>query len=77
MAASYTCDGCGCSVAKPKVVGVVIARDYCDECARNACAFLALEEEQRGDLRRRFAEARQQLIDAYSMEGAFKLPDVP
>jgi hypothetical protein len=76
MAVSFICDGCGCSVAKPKWIGTVIVRDYCEACAKNAEAFLAEEEENRANYRQSFAEARRQLISAYGKEGRFRLPDV-
>lgn len=76
MAASYTCDGCGCNVEKPKVVGVVIRRDYCEECEKNAKMFLQVEEEERAHLRERFLEIRKQLINVHGQDGKFKLPDV-
>ena len=76
MASSFTCDGCGCSVAKPKRVGTVLVRDYCEGCAKNAETFLAEEEDNRANYRQSFAEARRQLISTYGKEGRFRLPDV-
>ena len=77
MAQSFTCDGCGCNVAKPKIVGHVLRREYCDSCAENAEAFLAAEEENRAHYQQRFAEIRQQLINVHGQDGKFMLPDVP
>lgn len=76
MAAAYTCDGCGCNVAQPVVVGHVLKRDYCDPCATKAKAFLEAEELLRDACYGQFIAARQTLINTNS-EGGFKLPDVP
>lgn len=77
MARVISCDGCGGQVAEPIVVGHVIKRDYCEECAKSAEAFLAAEEDNRAHFHRRFAEIRENLIKVHGMDGAFKLPDVP
>lgn len=77
MARTYTCDGCGSTVYQPKVIGVVIKRDYCEECSKNAAMFLASEEDARAHYRQRFAEVRAQLISVHGQDGKFKLPDVP
>ena len=77
MAARYSCDGCGCNLEKPRVVGAVLKRDYCEECEKNARMFLKAEEENRAHYRQRFAEVRQQLIKFHGKEGKFLLPDVP
>lgn len=74
MAASYTCDGCGCNVAKPKIVGHVIKRDYCEPCAAKADAFLEGEEVLRETAHHQFCDARRALIAGTSLA---KLPDVP
>lgn len=76
MAKSYTCDGCGVNVDQPKVVGHVIRREYCEQCAKNAESFLAAEEDHRAHYCRRFEEIRQQLINVHGNGGTFKLPDV-
>jgi len=76
MAATYSCDGCGGNVAKPKVVGAVLKRDYCEACAKNAEAFLAALEDNHAHFRERFMEIRQQLINVHGQDGKFKLPDV-
>lgn len=76
MAATFTCDGCGANVSSPKQVGHVVRRDYCAECAKNAEAFLAAEEDQRALFQERFVENRKQLINLHSNAGKFKLPDV-
>lgn len=77
MAAVFICDGCGCNVDKPKVVGTVIKREYCAGCAKNAEMFLGAEEDNREHFYTRFAEIRQKLIEVHGKGGAFKLPDVP
>ena len=77
MATSYTCDGCGENVEKPKAIGHVIKRDYCERCAKSAEGFLAAEEDNRSHLQQRFAEVRKHLIEVHGMAGSFKLPDVP
>lgn len=74
MAATYSCDGCGCNVVKPAKVGHVIVRDYCDECAGKAQAFLEAEELLRSNAHAQYISARQALI---ATAGDFKLPDVP
>lgn len=76
MAASYTCDGCGANVVKPKRVGHVIARDYCRECEIVATVFLETEESYRQEVQREFAAKRAALIEQYGANN-FKLPDVP
>ena len=76
MAASYTCDGCGCNVAHPKQVGHVIKRDYCDSCKPKAEAYLEAEELLRMTAQKQFVGARNALI-ATSALSNFKLPDVP
>lgn len=76
MAASYTCDGCGCNVSKPKQVGHVVKRDYCRECEVVAGVFLETEESYRKEAQERFAEKRNALIAKYGANN-FKLPDVP
>jgi hypothetical protein len=77
MAASYTCDGCGVNVEKPKKVGYVLPRDYCEQCAKEAQGFLAAEEDNRKHFCARFEEVRKHLINVHGKAGAFKLPDVP
>ena len=77
MAAAYFCDGCGSKVDNPKVVGSVLKRDYCVDCAKNAEMFLATEEAAREHTRRSFAATRQELIRIHGKDGKFKLPDVP
>lgn len=77
MAATYTCDGCCENVEKPKKIGHVLARDYCERCAKSAEGFLAAEEDNRKHFQQRFAEIRQRLIEVHSMNGSFRLPDVP
>lgn len=76
MSASFTCDGCRSSVDVPTVVGVVLKRDYCDECAKKAKQFSEAEEALRKTMHERFVTDRDLLIATYS-EGGFKLPDVP
>jgi hypothetical protein len=76
MAASYTCDGCGCNVATPKQIGHVLKRDYCEPCADKAQAFLEAEEILRRTTQEQFEKARATFI-AHASEGGFKLPDVP
>lgn len=75
MAASYTCDGCSENVEKPKVVGHVIKRDYCESCAALAEAFLAEEEAERVAVQTAFLGKREKLVKKYG-KGGFKLPDV-
>ncbi len=65
------------NVEKPKVVGHVIRREYCETCAKNAESFLAAEDDNRAHFCMRFEEIRQQLINVHGKDGAFKLPDVP
>lgn len=77
MARAFTCDGCGANVEKPKVIGRIIPRDYCDSCATNAEAFLVAEEDNRAHIHRHFEEVRSNLIIVHGKEGQFKLPDVP
>lgn len=76
MAATYTCDGCGSNVAKPKQVGHVIKRDYCETCAVKAEDFLEAEELLRKVHAEQFIAARQAFINT-AATGNFKLPDVP
>lgn len=76
MAAAYTCDGCRCNVATPKVVGHIIKRDYCESCAAKAEAFQEAEELLRDNCRHQFLAARQALINTSALND-FKLPDVP
>ena len=75
MAASFTCDGCGTSIAKPRVVGHVIKRDYCEKCEPKAKDFLAEEEAIRIRIQATFQAQREHLIAICSANG-FKLPDV-
>jgi hypothetical protein len=77
MAACYACDGCGVNVEKPKKVGYVLQRDYCETCAREAEAFLAAEEDNRAHFCVRFEEIRKHLIQVHGKGGSFLLPDVP
>lgn len=81
MAASYSCDGCGVSVAVPKRVGHALVRDYCDECEHPAQVFVAFEEALRKETHERFVAKRGLLIQQfYEVKGRptnFKLPDVP
>lgn len=76
MAMAYSCDGCGCSVEKPKRVGFVLTRDYCDACEKVAHAFQETEEAARMALVASFKEKRDAVISEYHAKG-FKLPDVP
>lgn len=76
MAIAYSCDGCGAKVDKPKQVGHVIKRDYCETCADKATAFLEAEEVLRRTTQEQFMAARQAFI-AQASDGGFKLPDVP
>ena len=76
MAATYFCDGCGCNLDKPKVVGHVIRRDYCEPCADKATAFIEAEEVLRRTAQEQFQSARNAFISEASKDG-FKLPDVP
>lgn len=76
MAASFTCDGCGCPVENPEVIGFVLKRDYCPACREEAAEFLAEEEKLRTDLHAKFTTKRQKMIEAMSKRG-FKLPDTP
>jgi len=75
MAASYTCDGCGCNVEKPKQVGHVLRRDYCDDCAPTAEAFLSEEEQERIAVQAVFIAKREKLLKKYG-KNLRKLPDV-
>jgi hypothetical protein len=77
VATAFTCDGCGVCIDTPKKVGVVLTRDYCERCAKEAEAFLAAEEDNRVHYQRRFMEVRGHLINVHGKAGAFKLPDVP
>lgn len=76
MAAAFSCDGCSTRIQHPIVVGRVLKRDYCEDCAAKARAYMEAEEELRKRLVVSFEEDRGLLISAAS-EGAFKLPDVP
>ena len=76
MAISYSCDGCGKAVENPVKVGHVIRRDYCDDCAQAANAFIESEETLRKDTHTRFVDDRAALIAKYSA-GGFRLPDLP
>lgn len=76
MAMNYSCDGCGCSVEKPKVVGFVLKRDYCPACEVIAQAFITAEETERSVIASVFQEKRNKLIEHFGQNG-FKLPDVP
>ena len=75
MAASYSCDGCGANVTKPNVVGRVIKREYCTDCAIVALAFIESEEKLRRDTQEAFIDARAKMIA--NAPADFKLPDVP
>lgn len=76
MAAAFSCDGCSTSIQNPVVVGRVLKRDYCEDCAAKARAYIDAEEEMRKRLVVSFEEDRGLLIAAAS-EGGFRLPDVP
>lgn len=76
MAKSYTCDGCGCSVQEPEVIGNVLQRDYCEPCAEKAHAFLDAEEVIRDACHAQFVAGRTALVNTYALDN-FKLPDVP
>ena len=76
MAASFTCDGCGAAVDKPKQVGHVLKRDYCEACTVRAEAFVDAEEAERVAVQVVFAGKREKLIAEFGA-GNFKLPDVP
>lgn len=76
MAAAYTCDGCGKALDVPKEIGLVVRRDYCEDCAAKAQAFLDAEEALRQRLYDQFTTDRGLLI-ASASDGGFKLPDVP
>ena len=75
MAASFTCDGCGCNVAVPMVVGHVIKRDYCESCEKVAKEFLECQDEERISVQSVFQGKREKLVKKYGKEN-FKLPDV-
>lgn len=76
MSVVYGCDGCRLAVLEPTKVGRVIRRDYCNDCAAKARAYMEAEEELRKRLVVSFEEDRGLLIAAAS-EGGFALPDVP
>lgn len=76
MASSFTCDGCGCNLVKPVVVGYIIKRDYCEDCAGIAAAFLEADEVERLAAQSAFQGKREKLINEYAKDN-FKLPDVP
>lgn len=76
MAVFFLCDGCGCKVSDPKKIGRVVPRDYCEDCAVQAAAFLVSEESLRVTARETFKAGRDALIAPFAARD-FKLPDVP
>lgn len=76
MALSYSCDGCGAAVEKPKTIGFVLKRDYCENCEKIANAFQEAEEAERLAVATVFKGKREKLIEQYGANN-FKLPDVP
>jgi len=76
MASAFSCDGCGEGVAKPKRIGFVIVRDYCEACAKHANTFLDDEEAMRASLVGAFVSQRELLIQQFGAN-SFRLPDVP
>lgn len=76
MAVSFTCDGCRQPVDRPKQIGHVLRREYCEQCAATAEKFLNDEESLRKALHEKFVDDRAALIARYAVDG-FKLPDVP
>lgn len=73
MALRFSCDGCGTLIERPSHVGVVIQRDYCASCAKEATQFL-------GRLARVRHEAQEMYQEALEKEVANSvlqfLPDV-
>ena len=59
-----------------KIIGDIIPRDYCSDCAARANVFLQSHEFLRKACYDKFTEDREILIAKYS-ENGFKLPDVP
>lgn len=75
MSVQHSCDGCGRSVEAPLLVGHVLRREYCAECAAAANKFVDAEEALRKSTHEKFTTDRELLISRFSADG-FKLPDV-
>ena len=73
MSVHFLCDGCEVAVEKPTIVGYVVQRHYCEECAVKAEDFLQQEECIRKTFYDEFNASRTELLKKFN---GFKLPDV-
>ena len=78
MAKSFSCDGCGTAIVKPIVLGKIIKREYCEECAVAVRAYLRAVDEAHDEVVARWGERKRTLIgDAVNAIGDTDKPYGP